>query len=47
MPLCGTEYGELSSERTNSPNGYRERDEDTGVGGIRLAVPKLRQGSYG
>jgi len=44
--LCGAEYGERSSERTNSRNGYRERDWDTRVGSISLAVPKLRQGSY-
>ena len=39
--LCGAEYGERSSKRTNSPNGYRERDWDTRVGSISLAVPKL------
>jgi putative transposase len=44
--LCGAEYGERSSERANSRNGYRERDWDTRVGSISLAVPKLRQGSY-
>ncbi len=44
--LCGADYGERSSERTNSRNGYRERDWDTRVGSISLAVPKLRQGSY-
>src|SRR5579871_3493406 len=44
--LCGAEYGERSNERVNSRNGYRERDWDTRVGSINLAVPKLRQGSY-
>ena len=44
--LCGADYGERSSQRTNSRNGYRERDWDTRVGSISLAVPKLRQGSY-
>jgi putative transposase len=44
--LCGAEYGERSSERTNSRNGYRERDWDTRVGTISLAVPNRRQGSY-
>ena len=44
--LCGADYGERSSDRTNSRNGYRERDWDTRVGSIDLAVPKLRQGSY-
>jgi mutator family transposase len=27
--LCGAEYGERSSERTNSRNGYRQREWDT------------------
>ena len=44
--LCGAEYGESSSERVNSRNGYRQRDWDTRVGTISLAIPKLRQGSY-
>jgi transposase-like protein len=44
--LCGVDYGERSSERTNSRNGYRERDWDTRVGSIPLAIPKLRQSSY-
>src|SRR5919109_1841174 len=44
--LCGAEYGERTSERTNSRNGYREREWDTRMGTIDLAVPKLRQGTY-
>ena len=44
--LCGAGYGERSSERTNSRNGYRIRDWDTRVGSLDLAIPKLRQGSY-
>jgi putative transposase len=44
--LCGAEYGERASERVNSRNGYRERDWDTRMGTIDLAVPKLRQGTY-
>jgi transposase-like protein len=44
--LCGAAYGERSSERVNRRNGYRERDWDTRVGSIELAVPKLREGSY-
>src|SRR5437870_11794260 len=44
--LCGAEYGERSSERNNSRNGYREREWDTRAGTIELAVPKLRRGSY-
>jgi putative transposase len=44
--LCGAGYGERSPERVNRRNGYRERDWDTRVGSIELAVPKLRAGSY-
>jgi putative transposase len=44
--LCGAGYGERSPERVNIRNGYRERDWDTPVGTIELAIPKLRQGSY-
>src|SRR5437870_61964 len=44
--LCGAGYGERSPERVNKRNGYRERDWDTRVGTIELALPKLREGSY-
>jgi putative transposase len=44
--LCGAGWGERSPERVNRRNGYRERDWDTRVGSIELAVPKLREGSY-
>ncbi len=44
--LCGASYGERSPERVNRRNGYRERDWDTRVGSIELAVSKLREGSY-
>jgi len=44
--VCGAGYGERSSERTNTRNGYRRRDWDTRAGSISLAIPKLRQGSY-
>jgi transposase-like protein len=44
--VCGADYGERSPERLNRRNGYRERDWDTRVGSIELAVPKLREGSY-
>jgi transposase-like protein len=44
--ICGADYGERSPERVNRRNGYRERDWDTRVGSIELAVPKLREGSY-
>jgi putative transposase len=44
--LCGAGYGERTPGRVNSRNGYREREWDTRVGTIELAVPKLRAGSY-
>jgi transposase-like protein len=44
--VCGAGYGERSPERVNRRNGYRERDWDTRVRSIELAVPKLRVGSY-
>jgi len=43
--VCGAGYGERSSERVNSRNGYRHRDLDTRLGTLDVAVPKLRQGS--
>ena len=43
--VCGAGYGERSSERVNSRNGYRHRELDTRVGTLDVAVPKLRQGS--
>ena len=44
--VCGAPFGERSSERTNTRNGYRAREWDTRAGSIELAIPKLRQGSY-
>jgi transposase-like protein len=44
--VCGAAFGERSSERTNTRNGYRHREWDTRAGTIDLAIPKLRQGSY-
>ncbi len=41
--LCGAGYGERSTERTNSRNGYRHRQFDTRAGTLDLAIPKLRQ----
>ena len=43
--VCGAGYGERSSDRVNSRNGYRYRDLDTRVGTLDVAVPKLREGS--
>ena len=44
--ICGAGYGEVSPERVNSRNGYRDRRWDTRAGTIDLKVPKLRSGSY-
>jgi putative transposase len=44
--VCGAGYGERSSERVNSRNGYRQREWDTRAGTLELAIPKLRSGSY-
>ncbi|MEU6408361.1 transposase [Microbispora sp. NPDC046933] len=43
--MNGASYGERSSERTNSHNGYRKREWDTRAAIVDLAIPKLRQGS--
>jgi transposase-like protein len=44
--LCNAGYGEVTPERANSRNGYRQRALDSRVGTIDLAIPKLREGSY-
>ncbi len=44
--LCGAERWERNDERVNQRNGYRERDLETRLGTVSLAIPKLRQGSY-
>jgi hypothetical protein len=44
--LIGAGPYERSEERTNSRNGYREREWDTRVGTIELQIPKLHQGTY-
>jgi putative transposase len=44
--VCGAGYGERSEERTNTRNGCRRRDWDIRAGGISLAIPRLRHGSY-
>jgi transposase-like protein len=49
MEACeraGAERYERSAERSTYRNGYRQREWDTRVGTIELAIPKLRQGSY-
>ncbi|MGR7024459.1 IS256 family transposase [Geodermatophilus sp. URMC 62] len=44
--VCGAGWGERSDERTNTRNGYRQRDFDTRAGTLEVAIPKLRAGSY-
>ena len=44
--ICGARYGMPSPDRVNVRNGYRQRDFDTRVGTLDVAIPKLRQGSY-
>ena len=41
---CGASHGERSEARTNSRNGYRDRDWDTRGGTVPRRLPKLRQG---
>lgn len=43
---CGAGFGERSEARQNRRNGYRERDFETRMGTVDLAIPKLRQGTY-
>ncbi|GAA3005681.1 hypothetical protein GCM10020229_16930 [Kitasatospora albolonga] len=43
---CGGEYGRPGEDRVNSRNGYRNRDWDTRVGTIDLAIPRVRSGTY-
>ncbi len=42
----GAEYGERTSDRSNSRNGYRDRLWETRVGSVDLRIPKLRRGAY-
>ena len=44
--LCNAAYGERTDERTVARNGYRERELETRVGTIQLALPRVRQGTY-
>jgi putative transposase len=43
---AGAERYERSPDRASYRNGYRQREWDTRVGTIELAIPKLRSGSY-
>lgn len=44
--VCQAAYGERTGERVNRRNGYRDRQWDTRVGSVDLAIPKLRSGTY-
>ena len=44
--VTGAGWGEVSPERVNHRNGFRQRPFDTRVGSVELAIPKLRRGSY-
>lgn len=44
--VVGAGWGEVSPDRVNHRNGYRQRPFDTRVGTIDLAIPKLRHDSY-
>jgi putative transposase len=44
--ICNAPYGARSDERTNTRNGYRQRQWDTRAGSIDLAIPKVRTGTY-
>ena len=39
---CGAGHGERSEARTNSRNGFRDRDWHTRAGTVALRTPKLR-----
>ncbi len=43
--LCNTAYGERTDERSVARSGYRERELETRVGTIQLALPRVRQGT--
>ncbi len=43
---CRAARHERTEDRTNSRNGYRERQWQTRVGALELKIPKLRQGTY-
>jgi hypothetical protein len=42
--ICGAAYGERSSQRVNTRNGYRDREWDTRAGTIELAIPQAAGG---
>ncbi len=44
--LTGAARGELSPDRINQRNGYRDRVWETRAGTVELRIPKLRRSSY-
>ena len=44
--VAGAGRYERSGERVSHRNGYRQRQWDTRVGSLELAIPRLRSGSY-
>jgi putative transposase len=42
--LCGADYGERSTDRTNRRNGYWRRQFDTRTGTLDLPIPKAAAG---
>ena len=44
--LCQAAPGERTPSRENHRNGFRERELETRMGTLSLAIPKLRRGSY-
>jgi transposase-like protein len=44
--LCNATHGERTDERQNQRNGYRERELETRLGTLQLAVPRVRKGAY-
>ena len=44
--LCQAGPGERTPSRENHRNGFRDRELETRMGTLSLAIPKLRRGSY-
>ena len=44
--VVGAEWGQPSPERTAQRKGYRNRELDTRVGTVDVAIPNLRSGTY-
>ena len=44
--LCGADYGERGTSRSNRRNRLRHWDFDRRTGSIDMAIPKLRHARY-